>query len=49
MITIAYPDGTMEQYDLKDESDTRALDYKIYNRIRNLRKGEQITIKGADQ
>lgn len=34
MITVAFPDGTMEEYDLKNESDTRAYEYKISNRVR---------------
>jgi len=49
MITVAFPDGTMEEYDLKNESDTRAADYKITARIRSLKKGEQIVIKGDGQ
>jgi len=49
MIIITFPDGTAEEYDLSDESDTRSYEYKIYNRVRTLKKGEQITIKGADQ
>lgn len=49
MITVAFPDGTMEEYDLKNESDTRAADYKITARIRSLKKGDTITIKGGDQ
>ena len=49
MITVAFPDGTMEEYDLKNESDTRAADYKITACIRSLKKGEQIVIKGDGQ
>ena len=49
MITVAFPDGTMEEYDLKNESDTRAADYKITARIRSLKKGEQIVIKGGGE
>jgi len=49
MITVAFPDGTMEEYDLSNESDTRAADYKITARIRSLKKGEQIVIKGDGQ
>ena len=49
MITVAFPDGTMEEYDLKNESDTRAYEYKIYNRVRNLKKGETIIIKGGGE
>lgn len=49
MITVAFPDGTMEEYDLQNESDTRAYEYKISNRVRLLKKGEQIVIRGDGQ
>ena len=49
MIVITFPDGTMEEYDLKNESDTRAADYKITARIRSLKKGDTITIKGGGE
>lgn len=49
MITVAFPDGTVEEYDLNDQSDTRSYEYKIYNRVRILKKGEIIVIKGGDQ
>ena len=45
MITVAYPDGTVEEYDLNDQSDTRAYEYKIYNRVRILKRGEEIIIR----
>ena len=47
MIVITFPDGTCEEYDLSNESDTRAADYKITARIRSLKKGDTITIKGG--
>lgn len=49
MITVAYPDGTCEEYDLNDQDDTRTYDYKIYNRVRILKKGEIIVIKGGGE
>lgn len=49
MITITFPDGTCEEYDLSNESDARAADHKITARIRSLKKGETIIIKGGDQ
>ena len=49
MIVITFPEGTCEEYDLSNESDTRTYDYKIYNRVRILKKGETIIIKGGDQ
>ena len=49
MITVAFPDGTMEEYDLTDSNDTRSYEYKIYNRVRQLKKGEEIVIKGAEE
>lgn len=49
MITVAFPDGTVEEYDLNDQDDTRTYDYKIYNRVRTLKKGETITIKGGGE
>ena len=47
MITIAFEDGTVEEYDLDDQTDTRALDYKLRARIKILRKGQIITITGG--
>jgi hypothetical protein len=47
MIIIAFEDGTVEEYDLDDQTDTRTLDYKLSARIRILRKGQIITIKGG--
>ena len=47
MIVVAFQDGTVEEYDLNDQDDTRAYDYKIYNRVRILKKGEEIIIKGG--
>ena len=47
MITIAFEDGTVEEYDLKDETDTRSLDYKLRARITMLRRGQTIIIKGG--
>lgn len=49
MITITFPDGTVEEYDLNDQDDTRTYDYKIYNRVRILKKGETIIIKGEGE
>lgn len=49
MITITFPDGSCEEYDLSNESDTRAADYKITARIRSLKKGETIIIKGGEE
>ena len=49
MITVAFPDGTVEEYDLNDQDDTHTYDYKIYNRVRTLKKGETIIIKGDGQ
>lgn len=49
MIVITFPDGTCEEYDLTDSNDTRSYEYKIYNRVRQLKKGEQIIIKGAGE
>ena len=49
MITVAFPDGTVEEYDLTNQDDTRSYEYKIYNRVRILKKGEIIVIKGGDQ
>ena len=48
MITITFADGTCEEYDLGNQSDTRAVDYKLLARIRQLKNGEQITIKGGE-
>ena len=47
MITVAFEDGTVEEYDLDDQTDTRAFDYKLSARIRILRKGQTIVIKGG--
>ena len=47
MITIAFEDGTVEEYDLDDQTDTRALDYKLRARIKILRKGDTIIITGG--
>ena len=49
MITVVFPDGTVEEYDLNDQDDTRTYDYKIYNRVRMLQKGETIIIKGGGE
>lgn len=49
MIVITFPDGTCEEYDLADRNDTRSYEYKIYNRVRQLKKGEAIIIKGAEE
>ena len=46
MIVVAFPDGTVEEYDLDNQDDTRAYEYKIYNRVRILKHGEQIVIRG---
>ena len=48
MITITFPDGTCEEYDLGNQSDTRQVDYKLLARIRILKRGEQIIIKGGE-
>ena len=47
MITVSFEDGTVEEYDLKDETDTRSLDYKLRARIKILRKGDTIIITGG--
>lgn len=49
MITVAFPNGEVEEYDLNDQDDTRTYDYKIYNRVRILKKGEIIVIKGGGE
>jgi hypothetical protein len=49
MITIAYPDGTMEEYDLDNTGDSRTLAYKMDNRMRTLKAGETIVIKGVQE
>ena len=47
MITVSFPDGTVEEYDLDDANDTRTLSYKLTARIRILRKGDTIIITGG--
>ena len=48
IVTTTFPDGTCEEYDLGNQSDTRAVDYKLLARIRQLKNGEQIIIKGGE-
>ena len=49
MIVITFPDGTCEEYNLKDSNDAYAYEYKMHNRVRQLKKGEAIIIKGAGE
>ena len=49
MITVAFPNGEVEEYDLTNQDDTRSYEYKIYNRVRILKKGEIIVIKGGGE
>ena len=47
MIVVSFEDGTVEEYDLDDQTDTRTLDYKLRARIKILRKGDTIIITGG--
>ena len=44
MITVAFENGEVEEYDLNDQTDTRSFNYKFASRVRILKKGESIII-----
>ena len=45
MITVAYPDGQVEEYDLDDSSDTETYESKMHRTVRSLKIGEVIIIR----